>query len=74
MDKYFAEKLKISSSFFFVSFLKRYCINRMDRLRREDDGKGRQIKKAQDAEQSLLSKVPLNFQNRIVVAVLMSEN
>ncbi|KAG0555995.1 hypothetical protein M758_11G017100 [Ceratodon purpureus] len=29
---------------------------RMDRLRREDDGKGRQVKKAQDAEQSLLSK------------------
>lgn len=29
---------------------------RMDRLRREDDGKGLQIKKAQDAEQSLLSK------------------
>lgn len=31
----------------------------MDRLRREDDGKGLQIKKAQDAEQSLLSKVRL---------------
>lgn len=35
---------------------------RMDRLRREDDVKGRQTKKAQDAEQSLLSKatVPTN--------------
>lgn len=44
----------------------------MDRLRREDDGKGRQIKKAQDAEQSLLSKVCLNLQKRIVVSVLFS--
>lgn len=35
----------------------------MDRLRREDDVKGRQTKKAQDAEQSLLSKVHLGPQN-----------
>lgn len=49
--------------FFFAPLLKERFTNRMDRLRREDDGKGRQVKKAQDAEQSLLSKVSLSFQN-----------
>lgn len=58
----FSKKLRMLSRFF-VPILKRYCVSRMDRLRREDDGKGRQIKKAQDAEQSLLSKVHINFWN-----------
>lgn len=33
-----------------------FCF-RLDRLRREDDQRGRQSKKAQDAEQTLLNKV-----------------
>jgi hypothetical protein len=56
------KKPKMPRCIFLAPFLKRHCTNRMDRLRREDDGKGRQVKKAQDAEQSLLSKVHLNFQ------------
>lgn len=32
-------------------------VSRLDRLRRDDDVKGRQTKKAQEVEQSLLSKV-----------------
>ena len=54
-----------------LPFLKRYCANRMERLRREDDGKGRQVKKAQDAEQSLLSKVRLDFQDYVFLNCLI---
>lgn len=70
MDKIFCREAE-NVKFFFVPLLKICCTNRMDRLRREDDGKGRQIKKAQDAEQSLLSKVRFDFPECIVVAVLM---
>lgn len=34
-----------------------FLVSRQDRLRRDDDIKGRQTKKAQEVEQSLLSKV-----------------
>jgi hypothetical protein len=40
-----------------VHFFNFLFMSRLDRLRREDDGKNRASKKAQDVEQSLLSRV-----------------
>lgn len=43
-------------AFILLQYFSKFVQCRMDTLQRKDDGKGWHIKKAQDAEESLLSK------------------